>query len=121
MNAPQDVTPTSSPPRLLRLTPVLLGTLLCSTSCSDDQGSGSQHTLESWSLSEEPSVAIGGTDEREGYLLHRVVGATRLEDGRIVRSGPTKPRADMPMRRTWSSGARTTASTSATPGRIPSS
>ena len=29
-------------------------------------------------------MVIGGADEREGYLLHHVVGATRLGDGRIV-------------------------------------
>jgi hypothetical protein len=40
--------------------------------------------IASWTLSDEPIVSIGGTDEREDYLLFRVVGATRLTDGRIV-------------------------------------
>ena len=44
----------------------------------------SPDTIESWSLSAEPSVVIGGTDEREDYLLHQVIEATRLGDGRIV-------------------------------------
>ena len=44
----------------------------------------SPDTIESWSLSAEPSVVTGGTDEREDYLLHQVIEATRLGDGRIV-------------------------------------
>ena len=49
-----------------------------------EPASGAQVTLETWRLSNEPTVVIGGADEREGYLLHHVVGATRLGDGRIV-------------------------------------
>lgn len=37
-----------------------------------------------WTVAVEPEVRIGGVDEREDYLLHRVVGATRLSDGRIA-------------------------------------
>lgn len=37
-----------------------------------------------WRVAAEPSAVIGGRDERPGYLLDRVVGATRLSDGRIV-------------------------------------
>ena len=78
-------TPASrSPRRLPVVTLALLGSVLGATSCGDDTGSGSQDTLESWSLSEEPSVVIGGADEREDYLLHQVAGAARLADGRIV-------------------------------------
>lgn len=40
--------------------------------------------IQSWRLSDEPHVLIGGGDEREAYLLHRVAAATRLGDGRIV-------------------------------------
>ncbi|MDE2876785.1 MAG: hypothetical protein OXU69_12335 [Gemmatimonadota bacterium] len=50
----------------------------------DSDNTGLQDRLQRWSLSEEPSVVIGGGDEREGYLLHHVVGAVRLGDGRIV-------------------------------------
>ncbi len=39
---------------------------------------------DGWSVSLEPSVVIGGPDEREEYLLEQVMGATRLTDGRIV-------------------------------------
>ena len=63
---------------------VLLSSLLISTSCGDGEAAGSQGSLGIWRLSDEPSVVIGGADEREGYLLHQVVGATRLSDGRIV-------------------------------------
>ena len=76
--------PDSPARRLPPLTPILLLSALLSTSCGDGAGSGSGGSLASWSLSGEPSVVIGGTDEREGYLLHRVVAATRLGDGRIV-------------------------------------
>ena len=50
----------------------------------DDDNTGSQDRFQRWSLSEEPTLVIGGADERERYLLHRVVGAARLDDGRIV-------------------------------------
>ncbi len=50
----------------------------------DDDNPGSEDRFQRWSLSEEPSVVIGGGDEREGYLLHQVAAATRLGDGRIV-------------------------------------
>ena len=63
---------------------VLLSSLLVSASCDDGGDSGSGGALASWTLSDEPRVVIGGADEREGYLLHQVVGAARLGDGRIV-------------------------------------
>lgn len=66
------------------LTFALLASLLHSASCGKDTDSTSPDTLETWTLSADPTVVIGGADEREGYLLHRVVGATRLADGRIV-------------------------------------
>lgn len=64
--------------------PILLVTLLTTASCDDGTDPASTDTLETWTLSDEPTVVIGGADEREGYLLHRAVGATRLSDGRIV-------------------------------------
>ena len=84
MSTSSHVSPVSSAHRLPFLTLALLGSVLGATSCGDDTGSGSQDTLESWRLSEEPSVVIGGADERENYLLHQVAGAARLADGRIV-------------------------------------
>ena len=84
MKAPPNAPPAPSAPRLAVMTPVLLGILLTAASCGDGADSGSPDTLASWSLSEEPAVVIGGADEREGYLLHQVVGAIRLGDGRIV-------------------------------------
>ena len=63
---------------------VLLGSVLHTASRGDDNGSAPRNTLASWSLSEEPALIIGGADEREDYLLHQVVGAARLGDGRIV-------------------------------------
>ena len=80
LNAPS----VPSAPRIAVVTPVLLVTLLTTASCSDRADSGSPDTLASWTLSEEPAVVIGGADEREGYLLHQVVGAIRLGDGRII-------------------------------------
>lgn len=64
--------------------PVLLAILLAAASCDGGTGADSSGALASWSLSDEPSVVIGGADEREGYLLHRVAGVTRLADGRIA-------------------------------------
>ena len=63
---------------------VLPSLVLVSASCGDSGASDSEGALATWTLSAEPVVAIGGADEREGYLLHQVVGATRLADGRIV-------------------------------------
>lgn len=40
----------------------------------------------SWTLSEEPLLIIGRVDGPEEYLLHRVMSAIRLDDGRIVLS-----------------------------------
>ena len=70
MNAPQAPSPLHS----AFLTPVFLATLLATASCDLGTGSDSSDTLPNWSMS----------DEREGYLLHQVAGATRLADGRIV-------------------------------------
>ena len=84
MSTSSHVSPVSSAYRLPFPTLALLGSVLAATSCGDDVGFSPPDTLENWRLSEEPSVVIGGADEREGYLLHQVVGATRLGDGRIV-------------------------------------
>lgn len=67
-----------------RMMPFLLATLLASTACGTDAAPAPQDASASWRLTEEPTVVIGGADEREGYLLHWVTGATRLGDGRIV-------------------------------------
>ena len=78
-------TAAESAERLLRWSRlVLLSSVLVSASCGDGGAPGSGDVLASWPVSDEPIVSIGGADEREGYLLHRVVGATRLGDGRIV-------------------------------------
>lgn len=61
-----------------------MASLLQTASCGVDTDSASPDTLENWRLSADPTVVIGGADEREGYLLHQVVGATRLPNGRIV-------------------------------------
>lgn len=80
MSVPSNPSPRRFPfPALL-----LLGSVFHTASCGDYNSSSSQDALASWSLSEVPSVSIGGTDERERYLLHRVVGAARIGDGRIV-------------------------------------
>ena len=84
MKAPMSTPRIPSPPRRMVMPPVLLVTLLTTASCDDGTESGSTDPLERWTLSDEPNVVIGGADEREGYLLHGVVGATRLADGRVV-------------------------------------
>ena len=84
MNHPVHTASESAERLLRRSRLVLLSSLLISTSCGDGEASGSKGSLGIWRLSDEPSVVIGGADEREGYLLHQVVGATRLSDGRIV-------------------------------------
>ena len=63
---------------------LLFGSLLHSASCDTDDAPGPGGAPPGWRLSDEPIVVIGGADEREGYLLHWVTGATRLSDGRIV-------------------------------------
>ena len=88
MNPPVHTASESAERLLRRSRLVLLSSLLISTSCGDGEASGSQGSLGIWRLSDEPSVVIGGADEREGYLLHGVVGATRLSDGRYASSSP---------------------------------
>ncbi len=70
--------------RIAVMTPALLATLLTAASCGDRADSGSPDSIATWTLSDEPTVIIGGADEREGYLLHEVVDAIRLGDGPIV-------------------------------------
>ena len=84
MSATNHASPMASARGLPFLAVALMGSVLGATSCGYDMGTGAQGTIQSWSLSEEPTVVIGGTDEREAYLLHRIFGATRLGDGRIV-------------------------------------
>ena len=52
--------------------------------CGERQSVQSPSENEEWKVAAEPAVMIGGSDEREGYLLQRVTDATRLNDGRIV-------------------------------------
>jgi hypothetical protein len=53
--------------------------------CATDRESASpQVTVQSLLLSDEPLVSVGGEDEREEYLLDRVVRALRLSNGEIV-------------------------------------
>ena len=84
MNTPTHVTAASATRLPLAMKLLLFAPVLATTSCGGDTGSGSSDALASWTLSEEPIVVVGGADEREGYLLHQVIGATRLGDGRIV-------------------------------------
>ena len=84
MNTPNHLTEASFTIRPLAMKLLFLAPVLATTSCGDDTGPGSPGSLQTWTLSAEPIVSIGGADEREGYLLHRVEGATRLGDGRIV-------------------------------------
>ena len=94
---------------------LLLAVVLQSASCDTGDAPGPDGALASWTLSEEPIVVIGGADEREGYLLHWVTGATRLSDGRIVVANESTSE----LRYYGPEG--TTASISATPARTPSS
>ena len=84
MKAPPNAPPAPPAHRTVVMTVALLGILLTAASCGERADTGALDTLASWTLSDEPAVIIGGADEREGYLLHEVVGATRLGDGRIV-------------------------------------
>ena len=84
MNPPVNTASESAEHRLRWSRLVLLSSVLTSASCGGDGGSASSDALATWTLSDDPIVSIGGADEREGYLLHQVVGATRLGDGRIV-------------------------------------
>jgi len=52
--------------------------------CGDAGSGGAAFGYQTWTVSSEPSVTIGGPDEREGYLLERLAGVTRLGDGRLV-------------------------------------
>ena len=61
---------------------LVLALLLCG--CNDVDSGPSVFGDQVWTVSAEPKVTIGGADEREGYLLQRLAGATRLSDGRLV-------------------------------------
>ena len=64
--------------------PTLLSyAVLVSTACASDTGSG-ERVVETWTVGAEPSLSIGGADERFDYLVYGAVGASRLSDGRIV-------------------------------------
>jgi len=52
--------------------------------CGEQQSGGLPSSGGDWRVSAEPTVVIGGSDEREGYLLQQVADAKRLSDGRIV-------------------------------------
>ena len=66
------------------LTVALTGSVLGAASCGDEIGFDPPATFATWSLSEEPTLVIGGADERESHLLFQVAGAARLGDGRVV-------------------------------------
>jgi len=57
---------------------------ILSFACDDPRPDQSSTNEPGWTISATPVVTIGGPDEREGYLLHQVIGTTRLGDGRIV-------------------------------------
>lgn len=57
---------------------------MLSIACDDPRPDQSPTYEPGWTISATPVVSIGGPDEREGYLLHQVIGTTRLADGRIV-------------------------------------
>lgn len=61
-----------------------LGLALFFSGCDRVGSDSSAFEDEMWAVSTEPTVMIGGADEREGYLLQQAAGATRLSDGRIV-------------------------------------
>lgn len=84
MNAPDCSIPYPSLLTRPCLRALLLGSLLPYAACETGDEPGPVGAPPGWRLSDEPTVVIGGADEREGYLLHWVTGATRLSDGRIV-------------------------------------
>ena len=51
---------------------------------SQNDASTDRVALATWSISDSPSVPIGGVDPGPEYVIHRLVGATRLSDGRLV-------------------------------------
>lgn len=59
--------------------------MLCSACTTGDVGDAEfSSPYPSWTLSPDPTVRIGGGDQRPEYQLFRVVNATRLSDGRLV-------------------------------------
>lgn len=52
--------------------------------CGGSMADAPASNMAVWSVDPEPAITIGGSDGREEYLLYRVVGASRLSDGRIV-------------------------------------
>jgi hypothetical protein len=66
----------------MRLLPLVFA--VASLACDEARPDRLPFDDEGWTVSARPTVTIGGSDEREGYLLQQVVGATRLSDGRIV-------------------------------------
>lgn len=52
--------------------------------CGEVDGTAEGGALQTWSLSVEPVLSIGGYGDRDEYLLYGVAGATRLSDGTVV-------------------------------------
>jgi hypothetical protein len=63
--------------------PMLL-LLVAAAGCGQGEANATEHSVPEWHVSEKPEVRIGVVDGEPMYTLHRVVGAERLSDGRIV-------------------------------------
>ncbi|MEZ4425454.1 MAG: hypothetical protein R3E98_18800 [Gemmatimonadota bacterium] len=63
--------------------PALLPCVLAVVACGGAPDAPSAAGAE-WTVDPEPVVTLGGADERPEQIVHEVVGATRLDDGRIV-------------------------------------
>ena len=57
---------------------------ILSIACDQPRPDQSPTPDSDWTISAAPVVSVGGPDEREGYLLHQVIGTTRVSDGRII-------------------------------------
>jgi|GEM_PF-6275883 len=60
MSALNHLSPMSSAHRLVAAQFLLLASALAATSCGDEAGLDPADTLSTWSLSEEPTLVIGG-------------------------------------------------------------
>lgn len=61
---------------------VLIGVAM--SGCGDEGRAPVPTAQTAWSVESQPHFVVGGHDERESHVLHNVVGATRLSDGRVA-------------------------------------
>lgn len=84
MPGPRTGGPVGSPAGLRRALGPLPGLFVAALAACAEAGDREPAMATIWEVADSPSVTVGVDDEQPGHALVRVVGATRLSDGRLV-------------------------------------